>query len=293
MAKQEIKEIEIKNLYLWSENPRDPIDSDLGDFEIIKRVISNNNKKWNIYKLIKDMGSHYDFSELLTIVLKNNRYFVYDGNRRIAILKYLQNPTWSYEIENKLFPSSEPEDLKNLLKIPCNVCNEETALINIERKHIANGSWGQLERDYFEHNFKKKEKSLFLKFEEATGLISKNSGLNENIMKNNILTESKLKEIGFSFDKKDNLISAYDEKEANNILNKIAELKINGTISSRGKDRYKIKKHLDEILEFKDKIKKFDRNDTRAVNYKKEPVLIKNTKRQNNKKINSLEKSYL
>ncbi len=285
--KQEIKKILVSELHLWSENPRDPIDSDIGDSEIIKRAIKDDNKKWNISKLIKDMGTHYDFSELPTVVFKNNKYFVYDGNRRIAILKYLQNPTWSYKIENKLFPSSEPEELKNLLKIPCNVCNEETALTNIERKHITNSSWGQLERDYFEHNFKKKGKSSFLKFEEATGLISKNPELNENIMKNNILTESKLKEVGFSFDQKDNLISVYDEELANKILNKITELKINKAISSRGDNKYQIKKPLNETSEFKGKIKKFNQIDTKLVNYKKDnsdSASTRKTKRQNSKK---------
>jgi len=57
------------------------------------------------------MGSHYDFSELPTVVFKNNKYIIYDGNRRIAVLKYLQNPDWSYQIEGKLFPSSEPENM--------------------------------------------------------------------------------------------------------------------------------------------------------------------------------------
>ena len=287
MKKQEIKNIQISDLHLWSENPRDPIESDISDFEIIKRALRDNNKKWNISKLIKEMGSYYDFSELPTVVLKNNQYFVYDGNRRIAILKYLQNPTWSYEIESKLFPSSEPKDLKNLLEIPCNICNEETALKNIERKHVTNGTWGQLERDYFEHNFKKKKKSLFLKFEEATGLISKNSELNENIMKNDILTETKLKEVGFSFDKNDNLISVYDENLANNILNKIAELKINGAISSRSKNKYNIKKSLIECQDLKNKIKKFEKIDTKPVNYHEDitiPFPARKTKRQNNKK---------
>ena len=285
--KQEIQEIPISDLNLWSENPRDPIDSDVGDLEIIKRILKDENKKWNIPRLIKEMGEHYDFSELPTVVLKNGEYLVYDGNRRIAILKYLQNPNWSYQIEGKLFPSSEPENLKNLLKIPCNVCNEKTALINIERKHITNGTWGQLERDYFAHNFRGKEKSSFLKFEEATGLISKYSELNENIMKNNILTEKKLKEIGFSFNKNNDLVSVYDEKLANDILNKLAELKINKTISSRGDKKYQIKKPLSEVPEFKDKIKDFSEKNPLLVNYKKESseeAQIRKTKRQNRKK---------
>lgn len=284
---QEIINLSIADLRLWSENPRDPIGSDVGDLEIVKRILKDENRKWNIPKLIKEMGTHYDFSEIPTVVSKNGKYLVYDGNRRIAILKYLQNSNWSYQIEGKLFPSSEPENLKNLLKIPCNLCNENTALINIERKHINNGTWGQLERDYFAHNFRGKEKSLFLKFEEATGLISRYPELNENIMKNNILTEKKLKEIGFSFDKNNNLVSVYDEKLANDILNKLAELKTKKIISSRGNEKYQIKQPLKEIPEFKDKIKEFNEKEIKLVNYKKEnpeAIEIRKTKRKNDKK---------
>ncbi|MDP1695180.1 MAG: hypothetical protein Q8L34_06600, partial [Candidatus Woesearchaeota archaeon] len=118
---QEIKEIVISDLSLWSENPRDPIDSEIGDLELIKRAVKDDNKKWNLPRLIKDMGPHYDYSELPTVVFENNKFFVYDGNRRIAVLKYLQNPTWTHQVEGKLFPSSEPVLLKNLKKIPCNV----------------------------------------------------------------------------------------------------------------------------------------------------------------------------
>ena len=283
---QEIKEIAISDLHLWSENPRDPIESQMGDFEIIKRAIEDKNKKWNLPKMIKDMGSHYDFSELPTVVLENKKYFVYDGNRRISVLKYLQNSNWAYKIEGKLFPSSEPANLKNLLKIYCNLCDKETALINIERNHVSNGSWKQLERDYFEHNFRGKEKSLFLKFEEATGLISKHPDLNENIMKINILTLDKLNEIGFSFDKHGRFISIYDEQTAKKILDKLAKLKIEGIISSRGDDKYNIKKPLTEVPEFKNKINKFKDDEAKQVNYSRdEPESqAQKTKRQNKEK---------
>jgi len=270
MIKQEIKPIPIKDLNLWSENPRDPMDYEIGDLEIIKKAIKDDNKKWNIAKLIKEMGSYYDLSELPTVVFEKNKYFVYDGNRRIAILKYLQNSEWAYQIEGKLFPSSEPLLLKNLLEIPCNLCDRNTALTNIERKHINNGTWKQLERDYFRYHFRGKEKSLFLKFEESTRLISQYPQLNENIMKNNILTENKLREIGFSFDKDNNLTSVYDKNTAKKILDKLAELRIDKVISSRDGDKYKkydIKSPLQDVPELKGKIKRFEEKEAQEVKY--------------------------
>lgn len=281
---QKIKNLKVSDLHLWTENPRDPIDLEMSDLEIIKRAISDGKNKWNLPKLIKEMGNHYDLSELPTAVFENKKYLIYDGNRRLAVLKYLQNPGWSSQIEGKLFPSLSPGHLKNLLIIPCNICDKKTALKNIRRKHITNGSWGQLERDYFECKHLGKEKSLFVKFEEATGLISANSSLNENIMKKNILTESKLKNIGFYFDDHDNLISVYDEKLANEILNRVAELKKEGIISSRGKDKYQIKVHLDSDPRFKGKIKKFNESSAHLVNYvgeKEETPAERKTRRQN------------
>ncbi len=281
--KQEIKIIPVSDLHLWTENPRDPIDLEMNDLEIIKRAIKDDRKKWNLTNLIKEMGGHYDFSELPTVVYENKKYILYDGNRRIAIIKYLQNPEWDSQIEGKLIPSSS-EDFKNLSEVPCNVCDKKTALKNIERKHIFNGSWKQLERDYFTYKHLEKGKSLFIKFEEATGLISANPNLNENIMKNNILTDNKLKDIGFSFDDQDNLVSVYDEKTAREILDKIVELKKEGIIGSRGDDKYQIKIHLDRDLKFKGKIKKFDKDSSNLVNYlrdKKDLVSEKKTRRQN------------
>jgi len=285
--KQEIKKIPVSELRLWSENPRDPIDSDIGDFEIIKRAVKDDKKKWNITRLIKEMGAHYDLSELPTVVFEKGKYFVYDGNKRVAILKYLQNPKWAYQIEEKLFPSSEPALLKNLLEIPCNLCDKNTALTNIERKHVNNGTWKHLERDYFKHHFRGKEKSLFLKFEESTGLISQYPQLNENIMKNNILTEKKLKEIGFSFDKNNNLTSVYDKNTAKKILDKLAELKIEKVISSRDGDKYKkydIKSPLQDVPGLKGKIKRFEEKEAQEVNYTKETSEIQKRKTSITKK---------
>jgi len=43
--KQEILNISIKNLHLWTENPRDPIDTKKTDEEIIDRIIQDSDNK--------------------------------------------------------------------------------------------------------------------------------------------------------------------------------------------------------------------------------------------------------
>ena len=142
MAKQEINKIKISELKLWSENPRDPIDIASSDFDIIKRAIDDNPIEWNLNKLVIEMGNHYDFSEIPTVVYINKISIVFDGNRRVAVLKYLQDRELYSALTGKLFFNDDPNELRELNEIPCNVCDKDTALTNIERKHVNNGSWG-------------------------------------------------------------------------------------------------------------------------------------------------------
>ena len=214
------------------------------------------------------MGNHYDLSELPTVVSKNGKYVVYDGNKRIALIKYIQNPEWSNDIERKLFPSftSVPEELKNLKEVPCNVCDEETALENIERKHTKTGSWKQLQRDYFYHYLRKQPKSIFLKFEESTKLISNNPSLNQGFVKTEVLTEENLRNIGFQFID-DALHTNYDSKTNSEILNKTTSLIKNKNISTRGENRSKLKEPLvKEYPELKNIIKPFEFNKSKKFN---------------------------
>ena len=103
---QKIQNIKIEDLVLWTENPRDPIRSDATDQEVVERAVRDDNAKWNLKKLAKEMGGYYDFSELPTVVYKDGRPIVYDGNRRIILAK----------IKHKLV-SVEDGDL-SLPKIP-------------------------------------------------------------------------------------------------------------------------------------------------------------------------------
>lgn len=220
---QEIKIIPVKELYLWTENPRDPVDVSFTDYDIIARAIKDDAKKWNLPKLLQDMGTYYDFSELPTVVKDGDKYVVYDGNRRIAILKYLQNSDIYRDFWWWLFLSLEPKELVSLTEIPCNLCDKNTALKNIERKHINNGTWSQLDRDYFAYNFRNESKSLFMQFDEVTGLLSKHKKLNQRFVKEEILTEKNLKSIWFCIDNW-KLLSMYNKQDTNDILWKLTDL---------------------------------------------------------------------
>jgi len=178
--KQKIKNIPLKELILWSENPRDPISPNSNNETIISRALANT-RKWELQKLADSMGNFYDFSELPTIVYHEGKPVVYDGNRRVA-LGLLAKGIVNINHGIKNIPSYEDS-------IPCNVCAKEIALQSIWRKHANSGSWDPLERDIFQHKHLDKEKSSFLVLNEATNIISNYPSLNQLFVILNDLVE--------------------------------------------------------------------------------------------------------
>ena len=125
---QQIKEIKVKDLVLWTENPRDPIISTANDQDVVDRAVNDPQAKWELNKLAKEMGDYYDYSELPIVVYKNGKPIVYDGNRRVVLAKiklgYVKSDGLTLILPNV------PELL------PCNVCAEEIALKSILREKI-------------------------------------------------------------------------------------------------------------------------------------------------------------
>ena len=143
---QEVKYINIKKLVLWTENPRDRIDKNAVDQDIVNRALDDGLQKWTLAKLAKEMGDYYDFSELPTVVYHDKKPVVYDGNRRIILGKIKHGLVAAPSGSAVQIPDF-PEE------IPCNVCSKEIALINVYRKHSDTGSWQPLERDIFLHKY--------------------------------------------------------------------------------------------------------------------------------------------
>ena len=273
MAKQEIKKIKVSELRLWSENPRDPIDPKSTDFDVIKRAIDENPSDWNLDKMVKEMGNHYDFSEIPTVVYLGKIPVVFDGNRRVAVLKYLQDKTLYSSLTGKLFPTSDgPKELRELHEIPCNVCDKDTALTNIERKHVSNGSWGTLQREYFLHRHRGQPKSLFLALEEQTKLISTHPALNQGFVKDEVLTEKNLKEIGFGM-KGEQLVSSYDDEAQKKLLEQASALVAAKEITTR-KNRGSLKQTLlEKYPDSKKMLTAFDSSKkTEVVDHEFKPV---------------------
>lgn len=222
---QQILEIDINDLVLWTENPRDPIAPEATDQDIADKAWKDEKEKWNLIKLAKEMLSHYDLSELPTIVYYGEKPIVYDGNRRMILAKLKHDCIKLDGFDKSKLPTIPK-------KIPCNVCSKEIAVLNVFRKHGSSGTWSPLDRDLFINKFMGEPKSTFLKLDEATGLISSNPHLNKGFVRDEIFTNEKLKELGFDFEDND-FISKYNEKESLSILNDISRKIALKTIDTR------------------------------------------------------------
>lgn len=233
---QKIEHFNINDLSLWTENPRDPIWEDISDLEVIQRAIDTNPSKWHLDKLLEKMGNFYHYNKLPIVVKKNGKNIVYDGNRRVALLKYVNNPDRSLSIEWKLFPSPEiMSSFRDTAVLPCAVCDEDTALQIIYLDNTSNNTWDPLAQSYFEHYHLKKEKDLFLQFDEITHLISSHDELNQRFIKDEVLTEQNLKSL-WIYIKDGKIISWYKDNELEILLWKLLELIKSGTINTRNNE---------------------------------------------------------
>ncbi|WP_418647564.1 hypothetical protein ACNQFN_22065 [Thauera butanivorans] len=189
---QEVITLKLKELVLWTENPRDPVDETATDQDIVDRALTDKLSKWNLRRLAKEMGQRYDFSELPTVVFHGNKPVVYDGNRRVVLGKIKHGLVSVDGFHADILPLFPDE-------IPCNVCSEAIALENVWRKHAETGSWLPLDRDMFLHKHMKDKKSAFLLMEENTGIITANPKLNQRFVKDEIFREDILGKLGISF----------------------------------------------------------------------------------------------
>jgi hypothetical protein len=229
---QEVKYIKIEDLVLWTENPRDPIDPNATDQDIVNKAFDDKLSKWSLPKLARQMGSHYDFSELPTVVYEDEKPIVYDGNRRIILGKI------------KLGYASLPTKVRILIpdfpeKIPCNVCAKKIALDNIYRKHSGTGSWDPLERDIFLYKFMGKGKSDFLIIEEDTGIIGAHPHLNLGLVKKEVFNPKNLKALGFAI-QNGRFHSVHSNEETAAILAEISQKVADKVIETRGERRGRV-----------------------------------------------------
>jgi len=270
---QEVRSLKLEDLVLWTENPRDSIDETATDQDIVNRALADERSKWNLPKLAKEMGNHYDYSELPTVVFHGKKPVVYDGNRRIILGKIKHKLVSVDGFDTASIPSFPNE-------IPCNVCSKDIALQNVYRKHADSGSWLPLERDVFLNKHMKKEKTPFLIMEESTGIISANPHLNQRFVKEEIFREDILTKLGISFSG-EKILSKHSPAETQAILDDISKKVKEKEISTR-KNRGQVL----EVLEPSSQqiIEEHKRHKLRDVNVKAESAVIVGTTKQKQSK---------
>ncbi len=211
---QSVEYIPVKDLILWTENPRDPISARNKNEAIIRRALEDVDNKWALRKLAKSMGPRYDLSELPTVVYKSGNPIVYDGNRRV-VLAMLKLGLYSGSSEKRFRMPECPEEL------PCCVATEEIALESVWRKHADTGSWDQISRDIFLHKFKKQDKSVLLQLDELlSGEISSTPYLNQRFVRDEVLTNPRLKSIGIRVEG-NQVISRHDAVNTRRLLDHV------------------------------------------------------------------------
>lgn len=110
---QQVEYIPLDDLVLWTENPRDPLDGDYTNDDVIRRATDGRNEKqWQLSKLSKEMGDRFDLSELPTVCRIDDgpKYRVYDGNRRV-ILAMLRKAGLTTEGQQQLVPPDFPDPI--------------------------------------------------------------------------------------------------------------------------------------------------------------------------------------
>ncbi|WP_315392380.1 hypothetical protein [Prevotella denticola] len=206
---QEIKNIRILDLVLWSENPRDPIDSNAKDQDIVDMAMKDRSGLWQLQKLADQMGEYYDFSEIPIVVYEDEKPVVYDGNRRVILAKISKGLVTTKTVIKNL--PSVPD------LIPCNVCKKEIAINSILRKHGTKGTWRPLYRDQFIMKYKDNgKKSDFLIIDEATGIISEHPKMNQGFVKDEVFTPSNLEKMGLRIN-----AGKLESKHSVDVLNEI------------------------------------------------------------------------
>lgn len=231
---QEIKQLKIDEIHLWTENPRDPVDSSMSDQDVILRAIENNSGNWNLDKMLDDLGETYYFNEIPTVVEDPDvGYIAYDGNRRLAVIKCLKDASLYAAATSKLPIFGCPPEIASMEFIPCNVCDRETALDIVEKTHSSAGKWGKLQYEQFLHYHRGKPKGKLMALDEASnGMVSENKDLNQEYVQTRLLSESSLNKVGLSI-KNGQLLSSLDTAKTEEVISGIKLVMLKKLSSAR------------------------------------------------------------
>ncbi len=175
------KSIPIKDLIFWSDNPRFSDKDFKGNQpDILNYLVSTEHYK--VQELAQRIADEIDVPPLenLVVYFNKGKNIVYEGNRRLAAYKALENPLLIKDntvIQSKFIKIRERIDNTitiSDIKIDClMMSNEDFALDYVKRKHnspndpVYERSWGDLERATFRVNYGTPTKEDWLKYKVA------------------------------------------------------------------------------------------------------------------------------
>jgi len=175
--KSEYKIVDISNILNYAENPRH--DTGTNDIDTIKKLINKVGSQY-MYNLAKDIYINGLLGSNLPTLVYNQekrKYIVYEGNRRIACLKFLNNPDILTTIDKSLKQRIENLKVKESgrfsTKILCYITNEQEALLIMERTHSGEDKgrglkpWTSKEKSVFKRRLTQKN-SIALTITELT-----------------------------------------------------------------------------------------------------------------------------
>lgn len=189
----------------------------------------------NLDKMLDELGGYYYYNDLPTVVARlDGSYVVYDGNRRVAVLKCIQDPDLYMDAVGRIPTFDPPRALIEQNALPCNVCDQETALGIVERYHRGSEKWGSLQFEYFLYIHRGQPKGRLMLLNEATnGLVERNPKLNEEYVQRRLLTDKNLNDIGFAVIDGE-LMSIHKNEVSMSIFEDIAEVR-NRDLSNDGR----------------------------------------------------------
>ncbi|MDR7908841.1 hypothetical protein [Bacillus velezensis] len=148
------------NIINYAENPRHEIG--VNEKDTLKKLITKVGSQY-MYNLAVDIMEHGLLGSVLPTVVYNDRfekYVVYEGNRRVACIKILNDPTLLEGIDSILKKKIEKLKKHNdnrINEIYCYITSEEEAFFIMKRTHSGEDkgrgpkSWTPREKSNFDH----------------------------------------------------------------------------------------------------------------------------------------------
>lgn len=154
----EIRRISINEIINYYENPRHAIA--MNEKDTLKKLFEavGNQYMLNLAEDIKNFGLLGN--QQLVVVYKNEikKYVVYEGNRRVAAIKLLMNPSYFDFLDKATHDKVEKisKEISNpIQEVSCYITDEEEAFFIMERLHSGEDkgrgvkAWSSREKDVF------------------------------------------------------------------------------------------------------------------------------------------------